>query len=75
MSAVLSPAERKFLELVSRPAAFAAWAREARLAWERDNVVWFHGFENGAAVWRRERPPADPDPENGAGPRYAPRPA
>ena len=24
MSAVLSPAERKFLELVSRPAAFAA---------------------------------------------------
>lgn len=66
---VLSPAEQAFRDLLSRPAAYAAWANARRLEWERENVVWFHGFKDGAAIWRPERPAADPDPEK-AGPRY-----
>jgi len=68
-----SDAERAFRELLSRPAAYAAWAQKVRLEWERANVVWFHGMKDGKAVWRSERPAAEPDPEASAGPRYAPR--
>jgi hypothetical protein len=34
-----------------------------RLAWERENVVWLHGYEGGKPVWKSERPPPEkPDP-------------
>ena len=66
-----SPAEREFLELLSRPAAFAVWAADVRAQWEFDNVVWFHGYRNGKAVWLRARPPRDPDPERS--PRFESR--
>lgn len=69
----LSPAERNFLALVADRAAFAAWAAAVVLAWEREHVVWFHGYRNGAAVWLRERPPPDPDPERSA--RFASSPS
>lgn len=66
-----SPAEVAFLELLSRPAAYAVWAAGVRLEWELANVVWFHGYRNGKAVWRRNRPPRDPDPERSV--RFASR--
>jgi hypothetical protein len=66
-----SPAEREFLKLLADRAAYAAWAAATVLAWERDHVVWFHGYRNGVAVWRPERPPPDPDPERTT--RFAPR--
>jgi hypothetical protein len=67
----LSDAELAFRRLVADRAAYAAWAAAAVLAWERDHVVWFHGYRNGVAVWRPERPPPDPDPERTT--RFAPR--
>lgn len=60
-----SPAELEHWRLTANPRASAAYAREAREAWERDNVVWFHGFADGRAVWRAERPP--PDASSGGG--------
>lgn len=38
------------------------WCERARVAWERDNVFWFHGYADGKPVWRRERPPPDVTP-------------
>jgi hypothetical protein len=55
----LSPAEIAFRELLARPASFAQWAAGVRRAWERENVLWFHGFSNGKPVWKVDRPPPD----------------
>lgn len=48
-------------------ASYAERASEAREAWERDNVVWFHGFADGRAVWKVERPPTERDVVYGGG--------
>lgn len=69
-------AELAFVVLVHHlPADYAEAARAARAAWELDNVVWLHGFADGRAVWRAERPPGEALPggvENDGGPSYTP---
>lgn len=62
----LSEGDRDFRDLVSNPARraeYLAWSEGVRLAWERQNVVWLHGFKDGKPVWRRERPPPEPEDE------------
>lgn len=70
----LSPAELAFRQLLSRPAEYARWAAGVRLAWERQNVVWLHGYHNGQPVWRRERPPQAPEGERSRFGRTPPTP-
>jgi hypothetical protein len=55
-----SPAEAEWLLLLRSPNAYAAHVDQVRRAWEAENVVWFHGYRNGKAVWKPERPPPDP---------------
>lgn len=64
--------EEKFREMLADPERFSAFAAKCRREWELKNVVWFHGFANGKAIWKRERPPAEvvADPDKAAGPRY-----
>lgn len=46
-------------ERVEVRAEFHRWSESVRLAWERENVVWLHGYHDGKPVWRRERPPPE----------------
>lgn len=59
-SAEPSGAELAWFALMGDANAYSDDAAGAREAWERANVVWFHGFANGASVWRSERPPPEP---------------
>lgn len=54
-----SKAEKAFIALQADPQAYAAWATKVRADWERDNVLWMHGFRDGKAVWKQGRPPAE----------------
>jgi hypothetical protein len=70
----LSPAELAFRDLMSRLAAYSAWAAGVRASWEYENVVWCHGYRDGKPVWRRERPPPEaPPPKRVDAAKTAPR--
>lgn len=58
-----SPAEVAWLKLLQHPQAYAEHVDRVRRRWEAENVVWFHGYRNGKAIWRRERPPQEPTDE------------
>lgn len=53
----LSPAEVAFRALLGDPHAYATWAAEVRLAWERENVLWFQGTVDGQPVFTVSRVP------------------
>lgn len=62
----LSEAELDFRDLISNPERreeYLAWSEGVRLRWERANVVWLHGYKDGKAVWKRERPPPEKEDE------------
>lgn len=42
---------------------YSAWAAKVRARWEREHILWFHGYHRGRAIWRPEKPPPDPDAE------------
>lgn len=53
----LSRAELEFRALLRNGPEYAIWARRVREQWERANIVWHHGFIDGQAIWKVERPP------------------
>jgi hypothetical protein len=54
----LSLKELEFRALLADGPKYALWARRVREQWERDNIVWLHGYLDGVAVWKVEKPPS-----------------